>query len=50
MVLYVPNKFIQTNMPPNKDGYKRAIMKITGVIGDMLFKLDSEAYRKYVVF
>ena len=32
MVLGVSNTFIQTNVPPNKDGEKRATMKISGVL------------------
>ena len=50
MVLYVSNAFIQTKIPPNKYGKERVIMKITGVLVDMLFELDSETYRKHVVF
>ena len=50
MVRDVPNTFIQTNMPSNKDGEKRVIIKITGVLVDMLLELDSEAYIKHVVF
>ena len=50
MVLDVPNGFIQTNMPPNKYGEERVIMRITGVLVDILVKLESETYRKHVVF
>ena len=50
MVLDVTNILIQTNMPPNKNGEERVIMKITGVLVDMLAKLDIEIYRKHVVF
>ena len=45
-----PNAFIHTNMPPKKDGEERFIVIITGVLFDMLFKLDCETYRKHVVF
>ena len=41
MVLDVPNKFIQTNIPPKKYDKERIIMKITGVLLDMLLGLDS---------
>ena len=41
---------IQTNMPPNKAGEERVIMKITGVILDMVIKLGSKRYRKHVMF
>ena len=50
MVLYFTNAFIQTIMPPKKDDKERVIMKITGVLVDMLVKLDIETYRKFVVF
>ena len=50
MVLDVPNAFIQTNMSPNKYGEERSIVKIIGVLVDMLEELDSEIYRKHVVF
>ena len=36
MVMDVPNAFIQTNMPQKKYGEERVIIKITGVIVDML--------------
>ena len=50
MVLDVINSFIQNNVPTKKYGEERMIMKITGVIADMLAELDSETYRKHVVF
>ena len=50
MVLGVPNAFIQTKIPPNKDGEEWVIIRITGVLVDMLVELDSETYRKHVVF
>ena len=50
MVLDFTNKLIQTNMTPNKDVKEMVIMKITGVLVDMLVRLDSETYRKHVVF
>ena len=46
----VPNKFIQTNMPPNKNGEERVIMRTIGVLVDMLLELDSETYGKNLVF
>ena len=46
----VTNKFIRSNMPPKKYGEEMAIMKITGVLADMLVKLDSNKYRNHVVF
>ena len=50
IVLYVPNGFIQTNMPPKKYGKLIAIMKVTGVLVDMLPEMDIETYRNHVVF
>ena len=45
----VPNAFIHTNMPPNKNCEERVIMRTTGVLVDMLLELDSETYIKNVV-
>ena len=42
VVLGVPNLFIQINMPPDKYDEESLIMKITGVIVDMILGLDSE--------
>ena len=36
IVLDVPNALIQTNMPPKKDGEERVILKILGVLVDVL--------------
>ena len=41
MVKYVPNTFIQTNIPPKKYGEERVTMKIKFVLVDMLVKQDS---------
>ena len=43
----VPNAFIQTEMP---QGEERVMMKITGVLVDMLVQLDPKLYGPYVVF
>ena len=50
MVLDVYNTFIHTNIPLRKDCKERVIMKITSVLVDMLVELDSETYRKHMVF
>ena len=50
MVLDVPNTFIHTNIPTNKYVEERVTMRISGVKVDMQVKLDSETYRKHVVF
>ena len=46
MVVDFTNVFIQANMQPKKYGEERVIMKIAGVIFDIIFELDSEMYRK----
>ena len=46
----VPNAFIQANLPKTKDGEAHVIMKITGVLVDMLVKLAPEVYGNFVVF
>ena len=50
MTADVPNAFIQTEMPEVEDGEERVIMKITGVLVDMLLQLAPEVYGKFVVF
>ena len=40
----VPNAFIQTKMPEVKEGEERVMMKITGVLVDMLIQLDPQLY------
>jgi hypothetical protein len=46
----IPNAFIQALMPEVKDGDERVMMKITGVLVDMLVKLNPELYGSYVVY
>ena len=50
MVLDVSNALIQTKIPPNKDGEEKFIIKITGVLVDMILKMDSETYMNHVVY
>jgi hypothetical protein len=50
MTADVPNAFIQTEIPKVKPGDDRVIMKITGVLVDMLIQLDPECYKEFVVF
>ena len=50
MVLDIHNAFIQTNIPPKKEGEERVIIKLTGVLVDMIVKRGSEEYRKHVIF
>jgi hypothetical protein len=47
MTADVPNAFIQTDMP---EGKEHVIMKITGVLVDMLVQMAPETYGPYVVF
>ena len=50
MTCDIPNAFVQTVMPEKKAGEERVIMKITGVLVDMLVQLDPELYGPYVVY
>ena len=44
------NAFIQAHMPEIKNGEHCMIMKITGVLVDLLVKLAPDVYTSYVVF
>ena len=46
----IPNAFIQTDMPDPKPGEDRVIMKITGVLVDLLVDMAPEVYGSYVVY
>jgi hypothetical protein len=50
MTCDIPNAFIQTDMPKPKPGEDRVVMKITGVLVDMLVQLDPDLYGPFVVF
>ena len=50
MVMDVSNTLIQTNIPPKKDREENLMVKITRVLVDMIVELDSETYRKQLVF
>ena len=41
MSVDVPNTFIQTKMPDIKYGEEREIMKITGVLVDLLVEMET---------
>mgnify|MGYP006205022333 CR=1 FL=1 len=45
----VPNAFIQTKMPERKEGEERVIMKITGVLVNLIVDIAPEIYGPYVV-
>jgi hypothetical protein len=49
MTCDIPNAFIQIELPNIKDGDKRVIMKITGVLVDLLVDISPEVYGPYVV-
>ena len=48
MTVDIPNAFIQTPLEQS-DGNKQTIMKITGVLVDMLVSIDPIKYQDYVV-
>ena len=48
MSLDIPNAFIQARL--KKEGKERVVMKITGVLVDILVKLAPEVYAAYVVY
>jgi hypothetical protein len=50
MTCNIQNAFIQALMPEVKDGDERVMMEITGVLVDMLVKLNPELYGPYVVY
>ena len=50
MTADVPNAFIQAPMSEVKPNEDRVMMKITGVLVDMLVQLCPEVYGPYVVF
>ena len=50
MTCDVPNAFIQMPMPPTPKGQPRVMMKITGVLVDLLVELAPELYGPYVVY
>ena len=50
MTADIPNAFIQAHMPKLENGEDRVIMKITGVLVDLLVKLAPDVYTSYVVF
>ena len=49
MTTNIPNAFIHAHMPDVKDGKARVIMKITGVLVDLLVKLAPKIHGPHVV-
>ena len=50
MTCDIPNAFIQALMPEIKEGEERVMMKITGVLVDMLVEINPQLYGPYVVY
>ena len=50
MTADIPNTFIQAHMPPLEKGEDRVIMKILGVLVDLLVKLAPNVYGPFVVY
>lgn len=50
MTADLPNAFVQTEMPETKEGDERVVMKITGVLVDMLVQLNPELHGSHVAF
>jgi len=50
MTADIPNAFIQTKLPDIKAGEDRVILKITGVLVDLMVQMAPEVYGPKVVF
>jgi hypothetical protein len=50
MTCDIPHAFIQAYLPKKEPGEDRVVMKITGVLVDMLVDINPELYREAVVF
>ena len=46
----IPNAFIQAHIPKTKAGDERVVMKITGMMVDLLVQLSPNTYGQHVVF
>jgi hypothetical protein len=49
MTCNIPNAFIQAYLPKKEPGEDRVVMKITGVLVDMLVNINPESYGPAVV-
>jgi hypothetical protein len=49
MTLDIPNAFVQTSIPQG-EGDEKIIMKIRGVLVDILLEMSPETYKDYVVY
>ena len=50
MTCNIPNAFIQAHMPKTKAGDEQVVMKITGMMVDLLVQLSPNTYGQHVVF
>ena len=50
MTCNIPNAFIQAHMPRTNAGDERVIMKVTGMLVDLLVQLSPNTYGSHVVF
>jgi len=50
MTADIPNTFIQTSLENLKDGDKKVVMKVTGMLVDLLVKVATDVYGPFVVF
>ena len=49
MTADIPNAFIQASIPATEDGEDRIVMKLTGILLDLLVSQAPELYGPYVV-
>jgi hypothetical protein len=50
MTSNIPNAFIQAELDQVEDGGERIMMKITGVLVDMLIEINPQLYGPHVVY
>ena len=50
MTVELTNSFIQKDLPDMKEGKEKIIMKITGVLVDLMVEMAPEIYGPYVVY
>ena len=49
MTADVPNAFVQTDMPETDPGDDRVIMKVQGILAEMLVQISPETYSEYLI-
>ena len=49
MTADVPNAFVQTDMPETDPGDDRVIMKVQGILAEMLVEISPETYSEYLI-